>query len=196
MWCTEPPGRAERLPLSPGPLPCGCHRPNSRLQQALLCSSKPKMICRYVLEDATKDSLVLVDELGKGTEVRAGAAIAAAVLEALDAAGCKVCVSPHIKRHESQRCSPSDRCIALSTNASTLHFILRAAHRNETQLGHRTHELTSLCCRASSRRTCTRCWTCSWMHSTWCACAWRPQKTGASFVPPCACCPASAPSKY
>ncbi len=37
----------------------------------------------------TQDSLVLVDELGKGTEVRAGAAIAAAVLEALDAAGCK-----------------------------------------------------------------------------------------------------------
>jgi MutS domain V len=52
---------------------------------------------RYVLEDATADSLVLVDELGKGTEVRAGAAIAAAVLEALDAAGCKVCVSPRIK---------------------------------------------------------------------------------------------------
>lgn len=44
-----------------------------------------------MLEDATADSLVLVDELGKGTEVRAGAAIAAAVLEALDAAGCKVC---------------------------------------------------------------------------------------------------------
>lgn len=50
---------------------------------------------RYVLEDATKDSLVLVDELGKGTEVRAGAAIAAAVLEALDAAGCKVFISPY-----------------------------------------------------------------------------------------------------
>jgi DNA mismatch repair ATPase MutS len=53
----------------------------------------PDMNCRYVLEDATADSLVLVDELGKGTEVRAGAAIAASVLEALDATGCKVCCS-------------------------------------------------------------------------------------------------------
>ena len=74
----------------------------------------PNMTFRYVLEDATKDSLVLVDELGKGTEVRAGAAIAAAVLEALDAAGCKVrrvqariCSSMHtdISNSESQRCS-------------------------------------------------------------------------------------------
>ena len=45
---------------------------------------------RYVLEDVTRDSLVLVDELGKGTEVRAGTAIAASVLEALHTAGCKV----------------------------------------------------------------------------------------------------------
>ena len=41
------------------------------------------------MDDATKDSLVLVDELGKGTEVRAGAAIAGAMLEHLDSTGCR-----------------------------------------------------------------------------------------------------------
>lgn len=45
--------------------------------------------CRYVLADATRHSLVLLDELGKGTEVSAGAAIAGALLEALDRVGCK-----------------------------------------------------------------------------------------------------------
>jgi hypothetical protein len=45
---------------------------------------------RYVLEDATSASLVLVDELGKGTEVGAGAALAGAMLERLDATGCRV----------------------------------------------------------------------------------------------------------
>ena len=49
-----------------------------------------KCVCRYVLADATRHSLVLVDELGKGTEVSAGAALAAALLEALDTVGCKV----------------------------------------------------------------------------------------------------------
>lgn len=41
------------------------------------------------MDDVTEDSLVLVDELGKGTEVRAGAAIAGAMLERLDAIGCR-----------------------------------------------------------------------------------------------------------
>lgn len=44
---------------------------------------------RYVMDDVTEDSLVLVDELGKGTEVRAGAAIAGAMLERLDAIRCR-----------------------------------------------------------------------------------------------------------
>lgn len=46
--------------------------------------------CRYVLNDVTPRSLVLVDELGKGTEVRAGAALAGAMLEELARIGCKV----------------------------------------------------------------------------------------------------------
>ena len=41
------------------------------------------------MDDVTEDSLVLVDELGKGTEVRAAAAIAGAMLERLDTIGCR-----------------------------------------------------------------------------------------------------------
>ncbi len=41
------------------------------------------------MDDVSEDSLVLVDELGKGTEVRAGAAIAGAMLEKLDSIGCR-----------------------------------------------------------------------------------------------------------
>lgn len=44
---------------------------------------------RHVLNDTTGDSLVLMDELGKGTEVAAGTAIAGAMLEALDSSGCR-----------------------------------------------------------------------------------------------------------
>lgn len=51
---------------------------------------------RYVLEDAGPRSLVLVDELGKGTEARAGAALAGALLEALDAAGAKGMFATHL----------------------------------------------------------------------------------------------------
>lgn len=51
---------------------------------------------RYVLQDATASSLVLVDELGKGTEASAGAALAGAMLEALEAAGCKGAFATHL----------------------------------------------------------------------------------------------------
>lgn len=47
------------------------------------------VVLRYVMDDVTEDSLVLVDELGKGTEVRAGAAIAGAMLERLSAIQCR-----------------------------------------------------------------------------------------------------------
>ena len=53
---------------------------------ALQCGA---LLHRYVMDDVTEDSLVLVDELGKGTEVRAGAAIAGAMLERLDAIRCR-----------------------------------------------------------------------------------------------------------
>jgi DNA mismatch repair ATPase MutS len=37
-----------------------------------------------------------VDELGKGTEVRAGAALAGALLEQLDASGCRGIFATHL----------------------------------------------------------------------------------------------------
>ena len=44
---------------------------------------------RYVMEDAREDALVLLDELGKGTEVAAGTALAAAFLERLAGSRCR-----------------------------------------------------------------------------------------------------------
>jgi DNA mismatch repair ATPase MutS len=51
---------------------------------------------RYVLEDLTPNSLVLVDELGKGTEVRAGSSLAGALMEALDASRCRGVFATHL----------------------------------------------------------------------------------------------------
>lgn len=51
---------------------------------------------RHVFEDVTANSLVLLDELGKGTEVKAGAALAGAMLEQLDKAGCKGIFATHL----------------------------------------------------------------------------------------------------
>lgn len=42
-----------------------------------------------ILRDATRHTMVLVDELGKGTETRAGSAIAGAVLEQLNQLRCR-----------------------------------------------------------------------------------------------------------
>ncbi|KAJ8909195.1 hypothetical protein NDN08_005887 [Rhodosorus marinus] len=51
---------------------------------------------RSVLEDATENSLVLVDELGKGTEMTAGAALAGSILETLDRSGCYGIFATHL----------------------------------------------------------------------------------------------------
>lgn len=51
---------------------------------------------RYVLSDVTRSSLVLIDELGRGTEVRGGAALAGAMLEALDASRCRGIFATHL----------------------------------------------------------------------------------------------------
>ena len=42
----------------------------------------------HVLEGASASSLILIDELGKGTEAAAGAAVGGAIVERLAAAGC------------------------------------------------------------------------------------------------------------
>jgi predicted GIY-YIG superfamily endonuclease len=54
------------------------------------------MEMKYVLQDVTDKSLVLVDELGKGTEAKAGAALAGAMLEALDRSGCLGAFATHL----------------------------------------------------------------------------------------------------
>jgi len=51
---------------------------------------------RSLLRDATDKSLVLVDELGRGTEYRAGTALSAAVLESLAQSGCAGLFATHL----------------------------------------------------------------------------------------------------
>jgi len=51
---------------------------------------------RRILESATDDSLVLLDELGSGTDPEEGAAIAAAVLEELTERGCLTVITTHV----------------------------------------------------------------------------------------------------
>ena len=69
---------------------CGLRCDSTYMHACMHSITNHSCMRRYVLADATRHSLVLVDELGKGTEVSAGAALAGALLEALDAVGCKV----------------------------------------------------------------------------------------------------------
>jgi len=51
---------------------------------------------RTILADTTSRSLVLIDELCRGTEVQKGTAIAASVIESLDRIGCLGILSTHL----------------------------------------------------------------------------------------------------
>ncbi|KAL7539177.1 hypothetical protein ACHAXR_010213 [Thalassiosira sp. AJA248-18] len=53
------------------------------------------LVCREVLNNADKDALVLMDELGSGTDPNQGVAIARALLEALLDRGCRVAITTH-----------------------------------------------------------------------------------------------------
>ena len=53
------------------------------------------LVCREVLNNAGKDALVLMDELGSGTDPNQGVAIARALLEALLDRGCRVAITTH-----------------------------------------------------------------------------------------------------
>jgi DNA mismatch repair protein MutS2 len=53
------------------------------------------LVCREVLLNSGKNSLVLMDELGSGTDPAQGVAIAQAVLEALLETGCRVAITTH-----------------------------------------------------------------------------------------------------
>ncbi|KAG0581834.1 hypothetical protein KC19_3G013500 [Ceratodon purpureus] len=51
---------------------------------------------RTILAEATSRSLVMIDELCRGTEVQKGTAIAASVIESLDHIGCRGVLSTHL----------------------------------------------------------------------------------------------------
>ena len=68
-----------RPPPTPHPPPPTPHPPPPPPRPAL-----PS----HVLEGASASSLILIDELGKGTEAAAGAAVGGAIVERLAAAGC------------------------------------------------------------------------------------------------------------
>ena len=53
------------------------------------------LVCREVLKNAGRDALVLMDELGSGTDPNQGVAIARALLEALLDRGCRVAITTH-----------------------------------------------------------------------------------------------------
>ncbi|CAJ1957296.1 unnamed protein product [Cylindrotheca closterium] len=53
------------------------------------------LVCREVLANSGKDALVLMDEVGSGTDPAQGVAIAQALLEALLATGCRVAITTH-----------------------------------------------------------------------------------------------------
>ena len=53
------------------------------------------LVCREVLNNAGKNALVLMDELGSGTDPNQGVAIARALLEALMDRGCRVAITTH-----------------------------------------------------------------------------------------------------
>jgi DNA mismatch repair protein MutS2 len=53
------------------------------------------LVCREVLNNAQENALVLMDELGSGTDPNQGVAIAQALLEALLDRGCRVAITTH-----------------------------------------------------------------------------------------------------
>jgi DNA mismatch repair protein MutS2 len=53
------------------------------------------LVCREVLKNAGRNALVLMDELGSGTDPNQGVAIARALLEALLDSGCRVAITTH-----------------------------------------------------------------------------------------------------
>ena len=65
---------------------------------------------RAVLAGASARSLILVDELGKGTEAAAGAALAGAMLEALAARGCTGVFGSQRRRSQRPTCTPCWTC--------------------------------------------------------------------------------------
>ncbi|HEV2908124.1 MAG TPA: endonuclease MutS2 [Candidatus Eremiobacteraceae bacterium] len=79
---------------------------------------------RGALEGASKDSLVLVDEIGSGTEPVAGAALAQAFIEALLAVGARIVVTTHYTQLKvfaaaTERVANASMLFDAGTNAPT-----------------------------------------------------------------------------
>ena len=82
-------GRPTRKsPPTPHPPPPTPHRPPPTPHPPPATPPTPPRPSSHVLEGASASSLILIDELGKGTEAAAGAAVGGAIVERLAAAGC------------------------------------------------------------------------------------------------------------
>jgi DNA mismatch repair protein MutS2 len=66
------------------------------LEQSLSTFSSHVTRIRSIFEHADGDSLVLLDELGSGTDPTEGAALGRAILDQLDAVGCRAIVTTHL----------------------------------------------------------------------------------------------------
>jgi DNA mismatch repair protein MutS2 len=66
------------------------------LEQSLSTFSSHMSRIAYILKTADGRSLVLLDELGAGTDPTEGAALGRAILDGLDAAGCRAMVTTHL----------------------------------------------------------------------------------------------------
>ena len=66
------------------------------LEQSLSTFSSHISRIAYILADADDQSLVLLDELGAGTDPTEGAALGRAILDQLDKIGCRAMVTTHL----------------------------------------------------------------------------------------------------
>src|SRR5207244_8215270 len=66
------------------------------LEQSLSTFSSHVSRIAHILRTVTTDSLVLLDELGAGTDPTEGAALGRAILDELDSRGCRAMVTTHI----------------------------------------------------------------------------------------------------
>jgi len=82
---------------------------------------------QIMTERATRRSLVIIDELGRGTSTSEGMAIAQAVIEYVhDRIGCKALVSTHfheLARLEQTLAGLSNGCMAVAEEAGTVTFL-------------------------------------------------------------------------